>query len=182
MEINTIKAPENTSEFLNQKDKITVFLAGSIDMGKYNWQDSVQKELESRFKKDKINTYFEIVLFSPLREDWDSSWKQEKENKEFNEQVNWELDNLEKSDIAFFNFEPDSKSPITLLELGLTLSNKQKSDIIVRCPKDFYRHGNVDIVLSRAKNEPIEEYTDALDNLYELIKNKVKKNSLEKYF
>jgi hypothetical protein len=42
-------------------------------------------------------------------------------------------------------FCPDSKSPISLLELGLF---KDKS-IFVVCPAGFYRNGNVDIVCDR---------------------------------
>lgn len=176
MKITTLRAPEETSEYYKLSDKITVFLAGSIDMGKYNWQENVEEELEKRFNKDDLTTYLEIVLLSPLRKDWDSSWKQEKENKEFNEQVTWELDNIEKCDIMFINFEPDSQSPITLLELGLSINDRESKDLIVRCPKKFYRHGNVDIVLDRNKNEPIEEYDKALDALYERIKSIILKN------
>ena len=39
----------------------------------------------------------------------------------------------------------DSKSPITLLELGL----HKDDNIIVCCPEGFYRKGNVDIVCKK---------------------------------
>ena len=44
------------------------------------------------------------------------------------------------------NFDPSSKSPITLLELGLFAKS---SKIIVCCPEGFWRKGNVDIVCER---------------------------------
>ena len=89
---------------------------------------------------------FDIAFYNPRRDEWDSSWSQEQSNPKFNEQVNWELDNIENSDIVFFNILPDSKSPITLMEIGLC---KGKSSVIVCCPDEFYRKGNVSVVCSR---------------------------------
>jgi len=62
-------------------------------------------------------------------------------NPQFNQQVNWELACLEKADLVIMYFGPDSKSPISLLELGLF-----KDKIVCYCPEEFYRKGNVDIV------------------------------------
>ena len=122
--------------------EVTIFLAGSIEMGvAEDWQTEI-----SRFLQEK--EIENITIFNPRRDSWDSSWKQEEGNLEFNHQVNWEMNKLEESDIIFMYFSPETKSPISLLELGL-YANSGK--IIVCCPDGFWRKGNVEIVCSRYK-------------------------------
>lgn len=117
----------------------SVFLAGSIEMGTAElWQDKVAEALKGE----------NLIVYNPRRDDWDSSWVQSKDNKQFREQVTWELDRINIADIVFFYFDPNTKSPITLLELGATLG-RQSSEIIVVCPEGFYRKGNVDIICER---------------------------------
>lgn len=117
----------------------SVFLAGSIEMDKAElWQDRVIAELSQH----------DIVVFNPRREAWDSSWKQEAENPQFNEQVNWELDNLDAATYKFFYFDPNTKSPITLMELGYVIG-RGSENVIVVCPPGFWRRGNVEIICSR---------------------------------
>lgn len=115
----------------------TVFLAGSIEMGKAeDWQTKIGKKLSDAG----------YIIFNPRRESWDSSWDQSFENPQFYQQVNWELDALEKSDVIIMYFAPETKSPISLLELGLFATSKK---IHVVCPKGFWRRGNVEIVCNR---------------------------------
>ena len=112
---------------------VRLFLAGSIEMGAAeNWQDRLAKSLSDMD---------DLVILNPRRDDWDSSWEQTIENPQFFEQVAWELMALEASDVATIYFDPNTKSPITLLELGLF---HQKA--VVYCPEGFWRKGNVDIV------------------------------------
>lgn len=116
-----------------------VFLAGSIEMGKaIHWQAEIIRQLQE-------NDWQGIVL-NPRRQDWDSSWEQKKENGLFNEQVNWELEGLEKATCTLFYFAPGTKSPITLLELGL---QARAGKALVCCPDGFWRKGNIDIVCER---------------------------------
>ena len=111
-----------------------VFLAGSIEMGSAEpWQEQVVK----RFNEN-------VVFYNPRRDDWDSSWTHD--SPEFNEQVNWELDFLENTDIILMYFDPNTKSPISLLELGLFA---RQGKLIVCCPDGFWRQGNVRIVCER---------------------------------
>ena len=78
----TIKAPNKT-----QEQGWSVFLAGSIEMGKAeNWQDKVERLLANE----------DIIIYNPRRDDWNSSWVQSKDNPQFREQVEWELDYAEK--------------------------------------------------------------------------------------
>jgi hypothetical protein len=53
---------------------------------------------------------------------------------------------LDLCDVIFMYFSPETKSPISLLELGLYANSKK---MIVCCPDEFWRKGNVDIVCSR---------------------------------
>jgi hypothetical protein len=130
------------------KNNVKIFLAGSIEMGA---AEEWQKVIEDTFRHKS-----ELVIFNPRRDDWDSSWEQKESNGQFNYQVNWELDRLTESDIIFMYFAPDTKSPISLLELGLYAGSKK---MIVVCPDSFWRKGNVDIVCNRY-DIPIYETLD----------------------
>lgn len=130
--MQVVKAPNEFDEF-----NTLIFLAGSIEMGTaINWQD----ELVSHFQNS------DITFLNPRRDDWDSSWTQSIDNEQFQEQVLWELSGIENSDLVVFVFDPNTKSPITLLELGLVAGMGQQA--IVYCPDPFWRKGNVDIVSS----------------------------------
>lgn len=127
-----------------------IFLAGSIEMG---IADQWQSKVIQCFPPS--HTHF----YNPRREDWDSSWRQDINCAQFFEQVTWELDQLDASDVIYMYFDPDTKSPISLLELGLYASSGK---LIVCCPEGFWRKGNVDIVCQRY-NIPV--YTDFATSL-----------------
>lgn len=125
MKVQILK-PTDGDPVLN---KVTVFLAGSIEMGvAEDWQTIVSnkmKELE-----------MPITIFNPRRDSWDSSWEQRESNPQFNQQVNWEMDRLNECDIILMYFSPGTKSPISLLELGLHADSRK---MIVCCPDEFWR-------------------------------------------
>jgi hypothetical protein len=128
------KPPTNIAT-RNRNNK-SVFLAGSIEMGAAeNWQDTVG-EFFHQNNWDVLN---------PRRDDWDSSWKQTFEDAQFYQQVNWELEALEVADVILMYLDPNTKSPISLLELGLHATSKK---LYVVCPDGFYRRGNVEMVCS----------------------------------
>lgn len=136
----------------------TVFLAGTIDMGaSENWQGKLATQLY----------YAGFSVLSPRRLHWDNSLEQSIYNPVFREQVEWELEGLEKSTYRLFNFLPDSKSPITLLELGLVCNMQQhkKDSTFVVCPKEFYRRGNVEIMCHRFQLKLFETMEDAFNDL-----------------
>jgi hypothetical protein len=119
------------------QDGKSVFLAGSIEMGvAVNWQQRVEMALAGT----------DILIFNPRRDDWDASWVQSIDNAQFREQVEWELAAQEKANVIAMYFDPSTKSPISLLELGLFA---RTGKMIVCCPDGFWRKGNVDIVCSR---------------------------------
>ena len=135
------------------KDKLTVkiFLAGSIEQGKAEeWQKRVIDELQlytdQLEEQIQPQCHKDIVFFNPRRPDWDASLPQTKINKIMKEQIEWELDHLEKSDIICLYLDPNTKSPISLLELGIHI---RSGKLVVCCPEGFYRKANIDITCAR---------------------------------
>jgi len=145
------KPPMNIAK--RDRSTKSVFLAGSIEMGK---AEDWQKKLES------VLGEYGFDVFNPRRDDWDSSWSQEFENPQFFQQVTWELNALENSDLIIMYFSPETKSPISLLELGI-FSHSDKIRVI--CPKGFWRKGNVDIVCQYYNIPLYENFTDLLLDL-----------------
>lgn len=126
--------PQNIA--LRDRSKKSIFLAGSIENGAAeDWQAEIGKWLLCQ----NYNT------FNPRRKDWDSSWIQSYENPQFNQQVKWEMNALDKADYIIMYFDPATKSPISLLELGL---HAHSGKLFVVCPDGFYRKGNVEVVCS----------------------------------
>ena len=140
------------------QDDVTVFLAGSIEQNKADrWQDKVAEICKTE----------DIIFFNPRRDNWDASLKQDISEPEFNRQVNWELNLLERSKLIFMYFDPQTQSPITLLEFGhYFLSGK----LIVCCPPGFWRRGNLQICCDRAH---IQLY-DSLDQAISILKAKAR--------
>lgn len=133
--------------------RVQVFLAGSIDMGEATqWQERLIGDLED----------MPVVVYNPRRPDFDSTWKQDRSCPPFVEQVQWELDHLERADVIVYFFDPDGLAPVTLLELGLHVRHK---DVVVCCPSGFWRHGNVDITTTRYGGVFVTDYDEMLERL-----------------
>ncbi|RTL01307.1 MAG: hypothetical protein EKK57_04950 [Proteobacteria bacterium] len=129
-----------------------LFLAGSIEMGvAENWQSKVIDDLK------KLNFKHDLVILNPRRKDWDSSWKQDISNPQFNEQVNWELDMIQESDLTVFYFDLNTKSPVSLMELGYVVGKSKMG--IVYCPDGFWRKGNVDIMVNKTRGKLLAVFT-----------------------
>ena len=127
-----LKPPSNiTKRDISRK---SVFLAGSIEMGK---AEDWQKDMEQFFD------YLSYDIFNPRRDDWDSSWEQKYTSPQFAQQVNWELDALKVCDVIVMNFIADTISPISLLEFG---KYSESGKMFVICPEKYWRVGNVEIV------------------------------------
>ncbi|KAF8960810.1 hypothetical protein BDZ97DRAFT_1665383 [Flammula alnicola] len=141
----------------------SVFLAGSIDLGlAVDWQSSVTASL----------SHLPITILNPRRPEWNDEWKQEISFAPFREQVDWELDMQEAADVIAMYLGPDSKAPISLLELGLFA---RSGKMIVACPQGFWRKGNVDIVCARWGIEVV----DSLEALVEAVQRKFKEIGVE---
>ena len=113
----------------NKLNAKSVFLAGTIDNGNsLNWQDKVIIEL--------INLGVSCEVFNPRREHWNPNPTKEDMEK----QIKWEQDHLDSADVIVMVLLDDSKSPISLLEMGLYAKSKK---LIVFCTPNFYRFDNV---------------------------------------
>jgi hypothetical protein len=114
--------------------KYSVFIADSIEMGKaVQWQKHIALLLSP----------LPITVNNPRRGDWDPNATPEAKDVGFRHQVEWELGALEQADVICFFFDCDTKSPVTMLELGLWAASDK---VIVCCDKRFWRSGNVHIV------------------------------------
>lgn len=162
METLILQPPHDMNLNAEQYMAGSVFLAGTIEMGTgENWQPKAIAALYGKVG----------AIYNPRREDWDSSWEQSIENPNFSAQVGWELDHIDRvlytingQGVVYFYFAPDSKSPVTLLELGLVAGHldcrSSGAKAIVCCPKGFWRRGNIEIVCAR-NNIPLYEDFDA---------------------
>ena len=161
--------PPNPPEiFIQTPDLVDIFLAGSIEMGNaVDWQTRVGQELS---EMPEVG-----CVFNPRRDDFDASQTQSITNEYFSEQVNWELDHIEKAAIIFVNFDPNTKSPITLAELGYIIGRNKpiqpgfpiqlNQSLVVCCPDGYWRQGNVEIMCDRAGLKIFRDFEEALSML-----------------
>ena len=137
-----------------------VFFAGTIDNGE---SDDWQKELycnvamhdnlvitmgENYVTPEKLN----ITIFNPRRDEWNPEFS----NEDVIEQIKWEQEKLDEADLIVMVLRDDSKSPISLLELGLYGPGGK---MIVFCSDKFYRYNNVKLTCEKYLI-PFEETTD----------------------
>ena len=149
-----VQAP---NEIVLDTEYVNVFLAGSIELGlAEKWQEKVIAALSDK----------PIRFLNPRRTDWDSSWSQDIHNEQFVEQVTWELNSLEMAQIVIMYFDPNTKSPISLLELGL---HAKEQKLVVLCPDGFWRKGNVDVVCEFYGINQV----DTFDELIEFIRSTI---------
>ena len=146
---------DNSTYTIDGVVPLNLFIAGTIDCGdSVNHQQAIIDEL------NKEDTVHPIMIYNLRREDWPDS----NDNNEIEKQINWELYHLERADLIVMNILGSSKSPISLMELGLFARTRK---LIVFCNPNFYRYDNVRIVC-RAYNIPLYNTNDIL-----VIKNKV---------
>ena len=125
-----VKAPNDYSEYALPK----LFLAGTIEMGQSrDWQQETVEALED----------MDVLLLNPRRDDFDPNAEQSIQDDYFRGQVKWELKALEDADAILLYFISTTKSPISLLELGLF---GRTGKLVVCCEEGYWRKGNVDIV------------------------------------
>lgn len=73
---------------------------------------------------------------------------------------------LQDCSVTAMYLDPQTKSPISLLELGL---HAYDDKLIVCCPEGFYRKGNVDIVCETYGIEQV----DTLDELVAAVRRRL---------
>ena len=140
--------------------KYSVFTAGSIEMGKaVQWQKHMATLLST----------LPITVNNPRRGHWDPNVTKEAKDESFRRQVEWELSALEKADVICFFFDINTKSPVTMLELGLWPSSKK---IVVCCDKRFWRAGNIHIVCERYNIPFVEKFEDLVPAIKNMLHEK----------
>jgi hypothetical protein len=113
----------------------TVFLAGTIDNGDgSNWHEDLIENCQD----------LNVTFFNPRRKEWPTSPTRE----EMEYQIKWEQHHLDRADLIIMCLLDNSKSPISLLELGLYAQSKK---IIVFCNPAFYRWDNVRLTCEKYK-------------------------------
>jgi Nucleoside 2-deoxyribosyltransferase like len=138
-----------------------VFLAGSIDNGlAQNWQEEIIQHLST----------MDIDIYNPRRDSWKKEWLARNDDPVFREQVQWELDAMEKADTIIMYLVAGSQSPVSLLELGLHAAGNK---LLVCCPDNFWRAGNVYLVCSRY-GVPCFDTIEKLINAFKLKYNEHK--------
>lgn len=148
-----VQAP-NSYEWERVGERL-IFFAGSIEMGEAdNWQERLKNDLSD----------LSGVILNPRREDWDSSWEQKVTNPNFYEQVDWEHQGLMDADIIVFYFDPNTKSPITLMELGLMAGMSDKL-LFCCCPDGFWRKGNVEYICDKYNIPLFNDYETFVKDL-----------------
>lgn len=151
--------PENP-EYTGDK---SVFLAGSIEMGKaVQWQRQMADTLQD----------LPVTLCNPRRGHWDPNVTKSAKDASFKQQVVWELTALEKADLIIFFFDANTVSPVTMMELGLWADSGK---VLVCCDPRFWRAGNIHLVCERY-NVP---YVEKFEDLVTAVKERLVKDGLK---
>lgn len=137
-------------------DSIYIFLAGTIDNGNsVDWQKTVKEYAEKSPISDRL------VLMNPRRADWNPNATVQ----DVEDQINWELDCLEKADAILMYIKGDSLAPITLLELGL---HARGNKLHVVCEEDYWRYTNVRVTCERYNVCLGNDLKEAMDYLFQM--------------
>jgi hypothetical protein len=136
----------------------SVFLAGSIEMGQAGpWQAEVERRLAAE----------PVAILNPRRDDWDAAVVQSIHDPHFRGQVEWELEGLDQATVIAMYFEPATRAPITLLELGLSARGGK---LVVCCPPGYWRRGNVEVVCARYAVPMVEGLSDLVSEVRERLR------------
>ncbi len=136
----------------------SIFLAGSIEM---NRADDWQAAFIANFVKQDIS------IFNPRRLDWDANITQSIDDPRFREQVEWELEMLQRCSTIVMYLQPGTISPISLMELGLFAA---KGNLVVCCPEGFHRKGNVDFICEVFSIPTVDKFDDLAPFVLDLLK------------
>lgn len=160
--MKSYKPDSSTLEYFDFVDinRVSLFLGGSIEEGKaIDWQTDIT---------NKLSSYTNLDIFNPRRDNWNTDTTQSINDEDFNNQVSWELTCIENCKYAILNFLPNTKSPISLLELGL-LSQSNPKFTFVCAPDGFWRKGNIEMVCSRYGITLYTSYEELVDRLINVI-------------
>jgi hypothetical protein len=181
----TVYPPNRTDKHRNPC-MIDVFMAGSIEMGlAEDWQPIATAAIEDLEPVHRI--------LNPRRADWDSTQAQRVDNPYFAEQVNWELDHIEQADVVYMYFDPNTKSPISMVEVGYILGMRREiksrsphlraTPLVIYCPDDFWRSGNMAVMCDRAGITVHTDFTESIKALkMEIWRKHILKSNMFGYY
>jgi hypothetical protein len=107
-----------------------IYLAGAIDMGQaIDWQAQVI---------DALAGMPGLVLINPRRAQFTPDME--------TEQIQWELEALERADVILMWFPAGSKAPISFFEAGLYL---RSGKLLIGAEAGFYRRCNLELTCER---------------------------------
>lgn len=150
--MKVVKPPFELNQFVSISD-FTIFLGGSIEGGSAeDWQSLVEKELKD----------MNATILNPRRDNWDNTWEQSIKNPNFKGQVDWELSAQERANVIVMYFDKNTKSPISLLELGLFAMTGK---MVVYCQEGFWRKGNVDVVCNRYGVKQVNSFKELISEI-----------------
>ncbi|GAA3594258.1 nucleoside 2-deoxyribosyltransferase domain-containing protein [Flavivirga amylovorans] len=132
---------------IKEKHKNYIFLAGSIDLNlPSNWRKEVIDIIgaKAHFLDPTIINHNELN---------DSQMKNH---------IHWELDALHLADKVFLNFLPSSKSPISLIELGMYIKT---SKLVVVCPNEFYQSRYIKTLCNKYKVSVFNSLSIAVNSI-----------------
>ena len=168
--------PHKGDEYwFKDENAIKIFLAGTIDNGQSDdWQYKLISYL-CVYKDDGWNDLNEdlslgdLIIYSPRRKNWNITATTE----EIENQIRWEQDHLDAADIIVMYLVDNSKSSISLLELGLY---GPQGKMIVFCTDKFYRFNNVKLTCRKygidlIESNNLKEVEDKISLLYEELYN-----------
>jgi Nucleoside 2-deoxyribosyltransferase like len=162
--MNIITAPQDFSAI--SKDRHEVFLAWSIEMGRaLDWQWEMIESLQDYIDTGRLRTY------NPRRPDWDTSWSQDDAHPELKKQIQWELRALKRADTIIFYFDPNTLSPITLLEFGKYVDSGK---CIIYCPRWFWRRANILVTAE-------ESWALVVETIQDIVKQTILRITTERY-
>lgn len=170
----TIVQPDKTTTYMkdvaNSDKKITIFLAGTIEMGKgKKWHAEVASQiyhvLSAKIKDNKQMPQLEF--YNPRRT---KNFTSEMEAP----QIKWEQERLMNVDYIFMYLQPDTKSPISLLEFGEFISSGR---LYVSCDPSFYRYRNLEITseFNKMRDHLLSNTDDCINTIADAIFNKITK-------
>lgn len=169
--------PDSKNDYYRE-DSFKIFFAGTIDNGdSEDWQKDLYCKLcfhdiavielgQNYCTPEKCN----ITIFNPRRENWNENTTQE----DLEKQIKWEQEKLDEADLIIMYLAENSKSPISLLELGLY---GQTGKVIVYCTNKFYRYTNVKLTCEKYFIEFHDtlDHFEIADRVFEIYDKEIKK-------
>lgn len=157
------KATVHEEDTGGNRSTTTIFLAGTIEMGAgVRWQAEAARRIhQTLLAKTNDRTMPALEFYNPRR---DADFTPEMAEP----QIRWEQERLIDSDYIFMYLQPDTKSPISLLEFGQFIGTGK---LYLSCSHDFYRYSNLIITAeySHARDHVLNNIDDCIEAMTDAI-------------